>query len=73
MGEKGFLKTATFGGFDKKDVLLYVDNLNKKIYDLENEIGYLKKKLSEANEALAVKDREIDGLKKQIREQYYNS
>lgn len=36
--EIGFLKTVNFGGFDKKDVLAYVDQLNTKIYTLENEL-----------------------------------
>ena len=34
----GFLKTVNFGGFDKKDVLAYVDELNTKIYTLEAEL-----------------------------------
>ena len=34
----GFLKTVSFGGFDKKDVLQYVDKLNTQIYTLENEL-----------------------------------
>ncbi len=38
MAETGFLKTVNFGGFDKKDVLNYVDELNTKIYTLENEL-----------------------------------
>lgn len=39
MDGNGFLKTVNFGGFDKKDVLAYVDNLNTKIYTLENELN----------------------------------
>ncbi|UKI16145.1 MAG: hypothetical protein L6V87_10795 [Ruminococcus sp.] len=38
MDGTGFLKTVNFGGFDKKDVLAYVDQLNTKIYTLENEL-----------------------------------
>lgn len=38
MAETGFLKTVSFGGFDKKDVLAYVDELNTKIYTLEAEL-----------------------------------
>ena len=34
----GFLRTVSFGGFDKKDVLAYVDELNTKIYTLEAEL-----------------------------------
>lgn len=38
MENSGFLKTVNFGGFDKKDVLAYVDSLNTKIYTLEAEL-----------------------------------
>ena len=38
MDGTGFLKTVNFGGFDKKDVIAYVDQLNTKIYTLENEL-----------------------------------
>ena len=38
MDGTGFLKTVSFGGFDKKDVLAYVDELNTKIYTLEAEL-----------------------------------
>ena len=38
MENSGFLKTVNFGGFDKKDVLAYVDSLNTKIYSLEAEL-----------------------------------
>ena len=38
MENTGFLKTVNFGGFDKKDVLAYVDSLNTKIYTLEGEL-----------------------------------
>lgn len=48
MAENGFLKTVNFGGFDKKDVLAYVDQLNTKIYTLENELEE-KKALLENN------------------------
>ena len=39
MAGTGFLRTVNFGGFDKKDVLSYVDELNSKIYNLENELN----------------------------------
>ena len=39
MASTGFLRTVNFGGFDKKDVLTYVDELNTKIYNLENELN----------------------------------
>ena len=38
MDGTGFLKTVRVGGFDKKDVLAYVDELNSKIYALEAEL-----------------------------------
>ena len=38
MDGTGFLKTVSFGGFDKKDVLAYVDELNTKIYTLQAEL-----------------------------------
>ena len=38
MASSGFLRTVNFGGFDKKDVLSYVDELNSKIYNLESEL-----------------------------------
>lgn len=38
MDGTGFLKTVRVGGFDKKDVLAYVDQLNTKIYTLEAEL-----------------------------------
>ena len=33
-----FLKTVSFGGFDKADVLIYIDTLNNRIYDLQSEL-----------------------------------
>ncbi len=45
----GFLKTVRVGGFDKKDVLAYVDELNTKIYTLEAELEE-KKALLEGSE-----------------------
>lgn len=38
MDGTSFLKTVRVGGFDKKDVLAYVDDLNTKIYTLEAEL-----------------------------------
>ncbi len=45
MAGTGFLRTVNFGGFDKKDVLAYVDELNTKIYNLENTIQEKDKQL----------------------------
>lgn len=44
----GFLKTVRMGGFDKKDVLAYVDDLNTKIYTLEAELEEKKALLESA-------------------------
>lgn len=38
MAGNGYLRTVNFGGFDKKDVLAYVDELNTKIYNLETQL-----------------------------------
>ena len=38
MEGSGFLKTVSFGGFDKKDVLALIDNLNSKINTLQAEL-----------------------------------
>lgn len=46
MAGNGFLRTVNFGGFDKKDVLAYVDELNSKIYNLDTQ-------LAEKNETIA--------------------
>lgn len=43
MDSSGFLRSVSFGGFDKKDVLAYVDDLNTKIYTLESELEDAKK------------------------------
>ena len=48
MDGTGFLKTVSFGGFDKKDVLAYVDELNTKIYTLEAELDEKKALLESA-------------------------
>lgn len=50
MAGTGFLRTVNFGGFDKKDVLAYVDELNTKIYNLEGSISEKDKLLSERPE-----------------------
>ncbi len=47
----GFLKTVNFGGFDKKDVLAYIDDLNTKIYALENEVEEKKALLEDAGDS----------------------
>lgn len=55
-----------------KDVLRLADSLNVKIQELEDELKYTKK-LAEADETISAKDNEINELKREMREQYYNS
>lgn len=57
----GFLKTVNFGGFDKKDVLAYVDELNTKIYTLEAELDE-KKALLESADGSGVNNEKYDEL-----------
>lgn len=57
MENSGFLKTVNFGGFDKKDVLAYVDSLNTKIYSLEAELQEAK-----ANGGSGSSNAELDAL-----------
>ena len=57
MAESGFLKTVNFGGFDKKDVLNYVDQLNTKIYTLENELEEKKALLETSGSNMEDKDK----------------
>jgi cell division septum initiation protein DivIVA len=59
----GFLKTVNFGGFDKKDVLAYVDELNTKIYTLEAELDE-KKKLLDASGTAGVGSEKYEELLK---------
>lgn len=54
MDNSGFLKSVSFGGFDKKDVLAYVDDLNTKIYNLESELEDAKAKLGEGGGTASV-------------------
>ena len=65
MENSGFLKTVNFGGFDKKDVLAYVDSLNTKIYSLEAELQEAKANSKGANngelDALLAKERAAAG------------
>ncbi len=38
MDETRFIKTVTFGGFDKTDVLEHLENLNGQVFSLKNEL-----------------------------------
>ena len=39
MASNGYLRTVRVGGFDKQDVLAYVDDLTSKIYTLEAQVN----------------------------------
>lgn len=56
MDNSGFLKSVSFGGFDKKDVLAYVDDLNTKIYTLEAELEEKRSTMSEDGGSIATFD-----------------
>ena len=58
----GFLKTVNFGGFDKKDVLAYVDELNTKIYTLQAELDEKKALLEESGSGNGVNDEKYEEL-----------
>lgn len=63
MDNSGFLKTVSFGGFDKKDVLAYVDDLNTKIYTLEAELEETKLKIGQGGDgANLAGDKEYEEL-----------
>ncbi len=51
MAEIGQLKTAMFGGFDKKDVLDYIDATNMKMRILEEELKGKDALIEEARKA----------------------
>ena len=38
MAESRFIRTVTFGGFDRTDVIRRLESLNGQIYDLKNEL-----------------------------------
>ena len=38
MASNGYLRTVRVGGFDKQDVLAYVDDLTSKIYTIEAQV-----------------------------------
>ncbi len=42
MPESRFIRTVTFGGYDKNDVNRKLDSLYKQIYNLKNELGEIK-------------------------------
>ncbi|MBE6855353.1 MAG: hypothetical protein E7501_06875 [Ruminococcus sp.] len=46
MDQPTVLRTAKVGGFVKEDVLTYVDELNSKIYGLEEELKEVREKAS---------------------------
>jgi cell division septum initiation protein DivIVA len=62
MDGTGFLRTVRVGGFDKKDVLAYVDDLNTKIYSLEAELDEKKALLEGASSGGTVDTSKYDEL-----------
>lgn len=57
MDGTGFLKTVSFGGFDKKDVLNYVDELNTKIYTLQEELEQKNNLLEQSDSGAEVNEK----------------
>ncbi|MEG0615446.1 MAG: hypothetical protein RR540_06785, partial [Oscillospiraceae bacterium] len=66
MENSGFLKSVSFGGFDKKDVLAYVDDLNTKIYTLEAEVEEKRALLGEEGAAPSNFERRDDNEYEEI-------
>ena len=56
MEGNGFLKTVKVGGFDKKDVLACIDQLNSKIYQLEAELDEARANEGNNSDAVQVVD-----------------
>ncbi len=66
MPEPGFFKTATFGGFDKKSVLYYIDTLNENFQNTEKEY---QEKLEGFGKAQESQRAHIRSLEAQLAEQ----
>ena len=69
----GLLRTVKFGGFDQKDVLAYIDDLNSKISALETELN--EAKANEGNDENLVDNAVVSKLEEQVKDltQKYNS
>ncbi len=68
MDQPTVLRTAKVGGFVKEDVLTYVDELNSKIYSLEEEVKQMQEKASNATDDAAVQrlEKEIKTLRSDL-------
>lgn len=69
-----FLRTTKIGnGFEKKDVLAYVDELNTKIYNLENKLKEAEASVDNSGNSadLSKMQDEIKNLKKQLDDEKY--
>ena len=68
MAEQAIFKSQTFGGFNKEEVLKYIDKLNSEYSEehdkAEAEISSLKNELSGKNEKLSVTEENLENLKK---------
>ena len=72
MAEQAIFKSQTFGGFNKEEVLKYIDKLNSEYSEehdkAEAEISSLKNELSGKNEKLSVTEENLENLKKKYDE-----
>lgn len=62
------LKSVAFGGYDKKEVLDYIDVLNGKILKLESEIANALSDASSARRETADAQREMEALRRSLEE-----
>lgn len=60
MQSGGFFKTAAFGGFEKKDVLNYIDEIHKKMLKLESEADEKASQFEELIEKIASTEKDRD-------------
>lgn len=60
MQSGGFFKTAAFGGFEKKDVLNYIDEIHKKMLKLESEAEEKASQFDELIEKIAATEKDRD-------------
>lgn len=58
--DSGFLKQVTFGGFDKKDVLNYIDELNGKVFKLEEDAAAANAQITSLRQELAKAQQQLN-------------
>ncbi len=72
MAEQAIFKSQTFGGFNKEEVLKYIDKLNTEYSEehekAEAEISSIKTELSEKTEKLSETEEKLDDLQKKYDE-----